>query len=82
MKMDRIQKESTIHLVLRLRGGAMQFFVRTLTGTVKNDFSNILCENLQSHVVHCVYSTVDLTQRTLRILFEIEITFLLLEYSY
>merc|ERR1712219_55863 len=27
-----IQKESTIHLVLRLRGGAMQIFVRTLTG--------------------------------------------------
>merc|ERR1711964_864301 len=28
-----IQKESTIHLVLRLRGGApMQFFVKTLTG--------------------------------------------------
>jgi ubiquitin C len=26
-----IQKESTIHLVLRLRGG-MQIFVRTLTG--------------------------------------------------
>ena len=32
---DRIQKESTLHLVLRLRGGApMQFFVKTLTGTV------------------------------------------------
>ena len=27
-----IQKESTLHLVLRLRGGAMQIFVRTLTG--------------------------------------------------
>ena len=27
-----IQKESTIHLVLRLRGGAMQIFVKTLTG--------------------------------------------------
>jgi ubiquitin C len=27
-----IQKESTIHLVLRLRGGARQIFVKTLTG--------------------------------------------------
>merc|ERR1712098_867443 len=27
-----IQKESTLHLVLRLRGGAMQIFVKTLTG--------------------------------------------------
>ena len=28
-----IQKESTLHLVLRLRGGAMQIFVKTLTNT-------------------------------------------------
>ena len=27
-----IQKESTLHLVLRLRGGGMQVFVKTLTG--------------------------------------------------
>ena len=27
-----ISKESTLHLVLRLRGGMMQIFVRTLTG--------------------------------------------------
>ena len=27
-----IQKESTLHLVLRLRGGVMQIFVKTLTG--------------------------------------------------
>jgi len=27
-----IQKEATVHLVLRLRGGAMQIFVKTLTG--------------------------------------------------
>ena len=27
-----IQKQSTVHLVLRLKGGAMQIFVRTLTG--------------------------------------------------
>ena len=27
-----IQKEATLHLVLRLRGGAYQIFVRTLTG--------------------------------------------------
>jgi ubiquitin C len=27
-----VQKESTLHLVLRLRGGIMQIFVRTLTG--------------------------------------------------
>merc|ERR1712241_74575 len=32
-----IQKESTLHLVLRLRGGAMQIFVKTLTGdTIQN----------------------------------------------
>ncbi len=31
-----IQKESTIHLVLRLRGG-MQFFVKTLTNTITVD---------------------------------------------
>merc|ERR1712139_173857 len=30
--MGNIQKESTLHLVLRLRGGAMQIFVKTLTG--------------------------------------------------
>ena len=29
--LDNIQKESTLHLVLRLRGG-MQIFVKTLTG--------------------------------------------------
>ena len=27
-----VQSESTLHLVLRLRGGAMQIFVKTLTG--------------------------------------------------
>ena len=27
-----IQKESTLHLVLRLRGGEMQIFVKCLTG--------------------------------------------------
>jgi ubiquitin len=27
-----VQKESTLHLVLRLRGGSMQVFVKTLTG--------------------------------------------------
>ena len=41
-----IQKESTLHLVLRLRGG-MQIFVKTLTGKtitleVKNRFSTVL----------------------------------------
>merc|ERR1712178_316196 len=30
--MGNIQKESTLHLVLRLHGGAMQIFVKTLTG--------------------------------------------------
>merc|ERR1712115_731049 len=30
--MGNIQKESTLHLVLRLRGGTMQIFVKTLTG--------------------------------------------------
>ena len=32
-----IQKESTLHLVLRLRGG-MQIFVKTLTGRIQNVF--------------------------------------------
>merc|ERR1712216_878501 len=27
-----VQKQSTLHLVLRLRGGGMQIFVKTLTG--------------------------------------------------
>ncbi len=27
-----IQKESTLHLVLRLRGGTIQIFAKTLTG--------------------------------------------------
>ena len=36
--MYNIQKESTLHLVLRLRGG-MQIFVKTLTGkTITLDF--------------------------------------------
>ena len=33
-----IQKESTLHLVLRLRGG-MQIFVKTLTGELASCFS-------------------------------------------
>jgi len=37
-----IQKESTLHLVLRLRGG-MQIFVKTLTGEWARGFSFILC---------------------------------------
>ena len=37
-----IQKESTLHLVLRLRGG-MQIFVKTLTGEWTGGFSFRLC---------------------------------------
>ena len=38
-----IQKESTLHLVLRLRGG-MQIFVKTLTGKTVRHF--MLCIDL------------------------------------
>ncbi|CAD7689647.1 unnamed protein product [Nyctereutes procyonoides] len=40
-----IQKESTLHLVLRLRGG-MQIFVKTLTGktiTLESSISLLIC---------------------------------------
>eukprot|EP01084_Bolivina_argentea_P265005 449067_1 len=30
--LSNVQKESTLHLLLRLRGGAMQIFIKTLTG--------------------------------------------------
>ena len=40
-----IQKESTLHLVLRLRGG-MQIFVKTLTGIKRRG-----CAGLKGH--HC-----------------------------
>lgn len=46
-----IQKESTLHLVLRLRGG-MQIFVRTLTGktiTIEVDHSDTI-ENLKGKI--------------------------------
>ncbi len=36
-----IQKESTLHLVLRLRGG-MQIFVKTLTGAVRSPCARLL----------------------------------------
>jgi ubiquitin C len=39
-----IQKESTLHLVLRLCGGGMQIFVKTLTGrsiTLEDTFDNV-----------------------------------------
>ena len=44
-----IQKESTVHLVLRLRGG-MQLFVRTLTGktiTLDMDMSDTIADMKQ-----------------------------------
>ncbi len=37
-----IQKESTLHLVLRLRGG-MQIFVKTLTGKTITLVSTLAC---------------------------------------
>jgi ubiquitin C len=47
-----VQKESTIHLVLRLRGGAMQIFVKTLTGrTITLDVeSNDTVESVKSKI--------------------------------
>merc|ERR1712072_63675 len=47
-----IQKESTLHLVLRLRGGAMQIFVKTLTGkTITLDVeSNDTINNVKAKI--------------------------------
>jgi ubiquitin C len=47
-----IQKESTLHLVLRLRGGNMQIFVKTLTGktiTLDVDSSDTI-ENVKAKI--------------------------------
>ena len=43
-----IQKESTLHLVLRLRGG-MQIFVKTLTGKTITLKSNLLTPSITSN---------------------------------
>merc|ERR1712059_48603 len=43
-----IQKESTLHLVLRLRGGTMQIFVKTLTG------KTLLLDVESSHSIQAV----------------------------
>ena len=47
-----IQKESTLHLVLRLRGGTMQIFVKTLTGkTITLDVeSNDTIQNVKAKI--------------------------------
>eukprot|EP00483_Globobulimina_turgida_P009868 UN09887 len=47
-----IQKESTLQLVLRLRGGAMQIFVKTLTGkTITLDVEpNDTIENVKAKI--------------------------------
>merc|ERR1712190_526428 len=47
-----IQKESTLHLGLRLRGGAMQIFVKTLTGkTITLDFEpNDTIQNVKAKI--------------------------------
>jgi hypothetical protein len=52
-----IQKESTLHLVLRLRGGSgMQIFVKTLTGkTITLDVeSSDTIENVKQKI-HLLY---------------------------
>jgi ubiquitin len=44
-----IQKESTLHLVLRLRGGGMQISVKTLTGrsiTLEDTIDNVNKEGI------------------------------------
>ena len=54
-----IQKESTLHLVLRLRGG-MQIFVKTLTGktiTLDVEASDTIAAWKLSHV--CVFPVRD-----------------------
>jgi ubiquitin C len=47
-----VQKDSTLHLVLRLRGGSMQIFVKTLTGkTITLDVeSTDTIENIKAKV--------------------------------
>ena len=47
-----VQKDSTLHLVLRLRGGSMQVFVRTLTGKTMtiNVNSTDTVENVKSMI--------------------------------
>ena len=47
-----VQKDSTLHLVLRLRGGGMQIFVKTLTGkTITLDVeSSDTIENIKAKV--------------------------------
>ena len=54
-----IQKESTLHLVLRLRGG-MQIFVKTLTGktiTLEVEPSDSI-ENVKAKIQVCFISTL------------------------
>ena len=45
-----IQHESSLHLILRLRGGAMQIFVKTLTGktAASEDFAFKIYRNAQN----------------------------------
>ena len=47
-----VQKDATLHLVLRLRGGGMQIFVKTLTGkTITLDVeSSDTIENIKSKI--------------------------------
>ena len=49
-----IQKESTLHLVLRLRGG-MQIFVKTLTGKVTRWYGSKRLIVWLSLCIHCWY---------------------------
>ncbi len=54
-----IQKESTLHLVLRLRGG-MQIFVKTLTGktiTLEVEASDTI-ENVKAKIQVMVFSCI------------------------
>ena len=52
-----ITKESTIHLVLRLRGGAMQFFVKTLTGTESSKHATTMAALAKSSRTQKYYYT-------------------------
>ena len=57
-----IQKESTLHLVLRLRGG-MQIFVKTLTGkTITLEVWAFTCNLLQRSKMVAVNSSACKTQ--------------------
>jgi ubiquitin len=62
-----IQKESTIHLVLRLRGGSMQIFVKTLTG--KTMTLNVEPNETVAHVKSMITAREGIPEHEQRLIF-------------